>query len=511
MRRCFHGLLVGVLTLWIPIDSAVAGWWHHHHRHAMPVAWGPAFPPPCGGGGPFPGWAGAIVIDDRPLGAPSPFAVFAAPPAEVILDSWITTGPVEGSIVGDEKVVHEGTVIHEGSIIDEATIVEEGSIDAGDCACDPCQGESSADTGMAFEGTVIDETVIEGTFIDGGSVIGVPTPASDVIDKSEGPVRTERPIAIPAPPTRDVNTRVETTPEAESPTSLELPGTAATTSGDPAAAAQPGPTDEPASSVLEPWEPKTVQGDTAETATDEPPAETMEEAEAFERAETAADVNATDEPVADGADVDSTPQPKRRNLFDEAPADESETFETPRATEDSLPPSDAFEGPGASDDDFGIPEEPMDDGDEMPADDFGDGSGAPASDDSGFEPATEEPMDDAPVDESMEEGDPLKEGDPLEQGEPLKEEAPAESDPFDANTLHTPGQPSREWRDDTGRHGTEGRLVEVHADRVRILKATGRYTTVPMTRLSRADRDHVALVALALGRPAARPGETAGL
>jgi len=69
LRRCFHGLLVGVLTLWIPIDSAVAGWWHHHHRQASPVAWGPAFPPPCGAGGPFPGWAGAIVIDDRPLGA----------------------------------------------------------------------------------------------------------------------------------------------------------------------------------------------------------------------------------------------------------------------------------------------------------------------------------------------------------------------------------------------------------------------------------------------------------
>ena len=499
---------MGVLTLWIPIDSAVAGWWHHHHRHAMPVAWGPAFPPPCGGGGPFPGWAGAIVIDDRPLGAPSPFAVFAAPPAEVVLDSWITTGPVEGSIVDEETVVHEGTVIHEGSIIVEATIVEEGSIDAGDCVCDPCQGESSADTGMAFEGTVVDETVIEGTLIDGGSVIDEPTPAPDVVDYDEGPVSTERPIAIPAPPTRDVNTRVETTPEAESPTSLELPGTAATTSGDPAAAAQPGPADAPASSVLEPWKPKTVQGDTAaETATDESPAETMEDAEAFERAETPADVNATDEPVADGADVDSTPQPKRRNLFDEAPTDEPEAFETPRATEDSLPPSDAFEAPGASDDDFG------------------DDSGAPASDDSGFEPATEEPMDDAPVDESMEEGEPGLEGEPgfegepLEQGEPgiegepepLKEEAPAESDPFDANTLHTPGQPLREWRDDTGRHGTEGRLVEVRVDRVRILKTSGRHTTVPMARLSRADRDHVAGVALALGRPAARPGETAGL
>lgn len=507
MRRCFHGLLVGVLTLWIPIDSAVAGWWHHHHRHAMPVAWGPAFPPPCGAGGPFPGWAGAIVIDDRPLGAPSPFAVLAAPPAEVVLDSWITTGPVEGSIVNEETVVHEGTVIHEGSIIDDGTVVHEGAIDTGDCACDPCQGESSADTGMAFEGTVI-----EGTVIDGGSVIGVPTPASDVIDSDEGTVTTQRPTDAPVPLTRDVNQRVETTPEAESPTSLELPGTAATTSGDPTAAAQPGPADEPASSVLEPWEPKTVQGDTAaETATDEPPAATMEEAEAFERAETPADMNAIDEPVADGADVESTPQPKRRNLFDEAPADDAEAFESPRATEDSVPPSDAFEAPAASDDDFGIPDEaPMDDGDEMPADDFGDDSGAPASDDSGFEPATEAPMDEAPADEPMEEG---VEGEPGEQGEPepLEEEPAAESDPFDTSVLHTPGQPSRAWRDDTGRHGTEGRLVEVHADRVRILKVSGRHTTVPMARLSRADRDHVAGVALALGRPAARPGETAGL
>lgn len=483
MRRCFHGLLVGVLTLWIPIDSAVAGWWHHHHRHASPLAWGPAFPPPCGAGAPFPGWAGAIVIDDRPLGAPSPFAVFAAPPAEVVVEAWITTGPVEGSVVDEGIVVHEGAVVHEGSMLDEGSVVDEGSIVAGECACDPCQGDSSADTGMAFEGTVI----------DGGSVIGEPTPAPDVIENSEGIVTSPRPVEAPVSPPREANKRVETEPEAESPTPLELPGTAATTSGDPATAAQPNPADAPAPSVLEPWEPKTVQGDTAaDPATDEPPAETMEEAEAFERAETPADVSPADEPIAAGADDDRA-QPKRRNLFDDTPADEAEAFETPKATEDDLPPSDAFEAPGTSDDDFGVPDEaPMEEGDEMPADDFGDDS-APAADDSGFEPAPEEPMDDAPADE------------------PMEEEAPAESDPFDTSVLHTPGQPMRAWRDDTGRHGTEGRLVEVHADRVRILKASGRHTTVPMARLSRADRDHVAGVALALGRPAARPGETAGL
>ena len=130
--------------------------------------------------------------------------------------------------------------------------------------------------------------------------------------------------------------------------------------------------------------------------------------------------------------MESTPQPKRRNLFDEAPADDAEAFESPRATEDSLPPSDAFEAPGASDDDFGIPDEaPMDDGDEMPADDFGDDSGAPASDDSGFEPATEAPMDEAPAEEPMEEGvegEPGLEGEPGIEGEPepLEEEAAEE-------------------------------------------------------------------------------------
>jgi hypothetical protein len=149
------------------------------------------------------------------------------------------------------------------------------------------------------------------------------------------------------------------------------------------------------------------------------------------------------------------------------------------------------------DDAFGIPEEPpMDD---APAD---------ATEQDAFEPATDDVMDDTPADEPAIE-EPASDAPAVE--EPATEEAPADADPFDTSVLHTPGQPSRSWRDDTGRHGTEGRLVEVHADRVRILKATGRYTTVPMSRLSPADRDHVAGVALALGRPAAQPGETAGL
>ncbi|MCY3014134.1 MAG: hypothetical protein NT171_05445 [Planctomycetota bacterium] len=492
MRRFLHGLLVGVLTLWIPIDSAVAGWWHHHHRPASPLAWGPAFAPPCGAGVPFPGWAGAIVIDDRPLGAPAPFAVVTAPPAEVVLDGWITTGPVEGCIVD------------EGIILNEGMLVADGSIVGGDCLCDPCQNATIADSGTVSEGTVIETDTP--SVLDG--VIGMPTPVVEGHGGDARIVTTQQPVEAPVPITPD-----EQGLEPESQTLLELPGTAAaTTSSDPAAATQPAPAEAPAASVLEPWEPKTVQGDaTAETATDEPVAETMEEAEAFERPGMPADDDAADEAMEDEEMEEESPedeadeapsQPKRRNVFDEAPSDSPEAFEAPRTIgDDALPPGDAFDAPDdgfeapeeameepGSDDDFGIPEEPpMDD---APADEMeGDG----------FEPATDEPMDEAPADEGA------------ADAEPGADEVPVEKDPFDSNVLHTPGQPSRAWRDDSGHHGTVGRLVEVHADRVRILKASGRHTTVPMSRLSRADRGHVAGVALALGRSAARAGETAGL
>jgi hypothetical protein len=500
LRRFLHGLLVGGLTLWIPIDSAVAGWWHHHHRHAPPMVWGPAFPPPCGAGIPFPGWAGAIVIDDRPLAAPSPFAVQFVAPTEVIVGPWVATAPVEGAAV-DEGIILHGETVTEGASIGDA-----------DCVCDPCQEGTEAHGEVVFEGRVTgtpESIVVEGyplgDVIDGESVLDVPTQAEPPATVVTG----NRPVD-PAP-------RTETAAEPETPSSLELPGSAATTtSAEPSTATLPNPTEAPAASVLEPWEPKTVQGDAtaADMPTDEPATAVDEpgadDAESFERPDAPADVDSTDEPMADEADA-APAQPKRRNLFDDAPADETEAFEGPRKTDgDPLPPGDAFDAPDDAfeapkeamesvegDDAFGIPEEPpMDD---APAD---------AKEQDAFEPATDDVMDETPADEPAIE-EPASDAPAVE--EPATEEAPADADPFDTSVLHTPGQPSRSWRDDTGRHGTEGRLVEVHADRVRILKATGRYTTVPMSRLSPADRDHVAGVALALGRPAAQPGETAGL
>lgn len=75
-------------------------------------------------------------------------------------------------------------------------------------------------------------------------------------------------------------------------------------------------------------------------------------------------------------------------------------------------------------------------------------------------------------------------------------EPEAENDPFSAaGTL--PFQPVRRWIDDTGRHETVGRLVEVQPDRIRILKANGRVVEVRLSRLSSHDQNHVAAQSLA--------------
>lgn len=73
---------------------------------------------------------------------------------------------------------------------------------------------------------------------------------------------------------------------------------------------------------------------------------------------------------------------------------------------------------------------------------------------------------------------------------PADEPAKAEDDPF-AGVLEPPAEPVRRWIDDTGRHETIGRLVEIRLDSVRILKDNGRHATVPLSRLSRHDRKYV--------------------
>jgi hypothetical protein len=88
--------------------------------------------------------------------------------------------------------------------------------------------------------------------------------------------------------------------------------------------------------------------------------------------------------------------------------------------------------------------------------------------------------------------------------QPDDEPAATESDPFAAVTI--PAEPMRRWTDDTGTRHAQGWLVELHADRVRILKTNGRHTTVPLESLSAADRDYVTAVGVRLA--AERTGQS---
>jgi hypothetical protein len=102
--------------------------------------------------------------------------------------------------------------------------------------------------------------------------------------------------------------------------------------------------------------------------------------------------------------------------------------------------------------------------------------------------------------------------DPAVPGDEQPAKTPAaspESDPFGA-ILPTPAEPLRHWRDNTGRHDTLGTLVEVHPDRIRILKTNGRHSTVSRRRLSTLDRDYVLGAATAAAKRSLG-AQTAGL
>lgn len=100
---------------------------------------------------------------------------------------------------------------------------------------------------------------------------------------------------------------------------------------------------------------------------------------------------------------------------------------------------------------------------------------------------------------------------------PPAKKAPADDDAAPAaeeTATFVPDEPLRRWTDSTGDHHAQGWLVEIRADEARILKVTGRHTTMALADLSGDDQAYVAEVAarLAAGRPAAAAATaTAGL
>lgn len=273
-------------------------------------------------------------------------------------------------------------------------------------------------------------------------------------DAKDAPSSSDVAPVLPPEPTVPA---VEPAPAAPTPAPMPLEPAPAE------AAAEPAPA-EPA-----PVEPAPLEPAPAEPA----PAEAMEDdlfgtPEAAPAEQPAAPVEAEPMPAADGAD----------DLFG-APAAE---------------PAAPAAAPAPADDIFGAPEaapaaEPAA---PAPADDlFGAPEAAPAA-----EPAADN-LFDAPMDEAAPAAEPAPADDlfgpPADQ--PAKPAAPAEEPKTDLDDLFGETSAPRVWVDNSGTFKTEGRLVEIGSDFVRLLKTNGRTCTVPMSRLSSEDAEFVAAVA----------------
>lgn len=244
----------------------------------------------------------------------------------------------------------------------------------------------------------------------------------------------------------------------------------------PPAATEPAPVPQPqfktaAEILAESAEKERLEKAAAEAAKPAAPAAEppMKEAPTEPAPEKSAPAPAPEEPEtpAEPAPKKPAPKPAAENFFDE----DGDAPEEEPASEDRAPMKKNEPAKESSEDLFDEPEAETPSADAAPA------------------PA-EEPAAEAPSEEESEE-----------------ESEKTEDDPFallDANP-----EPVRRWIDSSGRHETIGRLVEVHPDRVRILKRNGRYTTVPMHLLSLHDQAYATAVGERLaGQSPARPAVT---
>ena len=110
------------------------------------------------------------------------------------------------------------------------------------------------------------------------------------------------------------------------------------------------------------------------------------------------------------------------------------------------------------------------------------------TDDDAGEPAEDAAAETTPAAEAE-----MTEDEAEAEAEAESEAEQAEADPAEA-AVTVPDEPMRRWSNDSNTHHTQGWLVEVRADRVRILKVNGRHTTVLTESLSAADRDYVSAV-----------------
>ncbi|NDC63260.1 MAG: hypothetical protein EBZ59_04570 [Planctomycetia bacterium] len=412
------------------------------------------------------GW---VVVSDLPLTAPEPWCrqpvccvefvawqpVQCCVPADGSAHAVVVYGP---TLVEDVAVPTDTVHPHVdpgSSVVDNWVTTEERVIDA----AKPAPAESAP---VARERTILPPpAVAEPTPAAPAPAAGdgVPTPS-----KSESIV-TDKPLPLPAGPAA-VPADGPLLPASDEQPVLEP------IAADPAAAAKKTG-EEPAAAVA-PAETMPASPAPAPSPAEEPAVAEKPQPEP----ETPRPVTA--EPVPQ--------KPVERNLFDEVAEEERE--------EQAGEPAATVPADGDAEENDADSAEPIDDE-------------SSAAEPTASEPAGEEPEDAEPADEEAEEED---EDDAEEEGE--DDDKQKDVDPF-ASILRTPDEPVRRWTDDTGLHETVGRLVEVHPDRVRILKSNGAHASVPLRRLSSRDRAYVfetgARVATGRGSPKAAPVDTAGL
>jgi len=349
--------------------------------------------------------------------------------------------------------------------------------DQSDCLCSAPPAEHAADDHEAVNhetgGQVIDIRAgeAEASVLEQGVVVHGPTIVVDTAPAQPAPAAAQpMPIAATGPVV------LPTPTPAEEPIPELKPAIAPQSPVAPASNEQPMP--EPAAGLGKPAE------------SDQPVAP-------------ATPMPAAVEDLAGGPDVKPPRQePKEPNLFDLYGDDADD-----EAAPSEEPPADSR--PETADDDAGEPAEDADDDAtladeaEMTEDDAE--ATETEANDGDSEPAEEAaPAEEPAADAAAEEADAAPEA-AAEQ---------AEAEPAEA-AMTVPNEPIRRWSNDSNTHHTQGWLVEVRADRVRILKVNGRHTTVLTESLSAADRDYVSAVGDRLAAEqqgtSPAPSTTAGL
>jgi hypothetical protein len=402
--------------------------------------------------------------------------------------------PSACEIVSDEPLVSETIVAaHQPDCLCSAAPAEHASADheAFEQVIDHHEGEAS----VLEQGVVEQATVEQSGQAETMVVVHGPTIVVDAAPAQPAP-------GAPEP------TSVVTPPKAEQPgPAAAQPMPVAATS--PAVLPTPTPAEEPIPDLKPAIAPQSpVAPASNEQPMPEPAAALGKPTEANQPVAPSTPVPAPVEDLAGGPDVKPPrPEPKEPNLFDLYGDDADD-----EAAPSEEPPADSR--PETADGDAGEPAEDSA-AETTPADE------AEMAEDEA------EPTDSKPTAAEATDGDsePAEKATPAE--EPAAEEAAeesdaapeaaaeqAEADPAEA-AVTVPNEPMRRWTNDTGTHHTQGWLVEVRADRVRILKVNGRHTTVLTESLSAADRDYVSAVGDRMAaqqqgtRPA--PSTTAGL